>query len=687
MEFFSELKRRNVIRVSISYLVVSWLLLQVVGALAEGLELPAVVSKVLIIILLVGYIPVVIFSWAFELTPDGIKRDTGQASSTEVVKKLDYITIGALILVLLTTAYTWFNPNAASHSATNVNTDSQQAPTASSLTTGIAVLPLQNLSADAENAYFAGGVHEEILTHLSRIKDLRVISRTSMLKLAESKLTVSQLGKQLDVSHLLEGSVRRSGNKVRVTVQLIDTQTDQHIWSQNYDRTLDDIFAIQTDIAVAIVKKLNGHISADTLSELNHQPTQNMQAYELYMQAIEFMSRGVSEEAASLAKPLLEQAIELDPDFRLAYLKLTEAYSWFIPYFKMEYLDDIQEVTKQMQSRWPDHPDTQLGQAIVALLVEVEHDESIENKLLYAQSSRPGDPLIYDYLAFYYQLTGQPNKVYQASQTYLELDPESADAQWTWVQALWYSGKIEQAINASLTHLQRFPRLQEHRCTIVNNLSDVGRDTLAYSILEQHGGPANACKLTHWVIDVVYEEKGVDAALAAYQESLSKLEGWQTVYHSNMALILRAAGRYAEAEQLIDQALNQFQQELADPFHQNRFKQMPAKRAAQVFSWQTSLPALKGDKSLYYEYRQKALNASSVNKAFITNLIEADAYMGYRDQAWAMRKSLGYMAPTQRFSLTRMANARWLYDQMFGDYPPYLQALAEYEQAQTVNKQ
>ena len=263
MSVIAELKRRNVFRVRILYLVAGWVILQVVELLFGLLGLPAWTNKLLVARLLVlGFVPALIFSWVYELTPEGLKREheieRNASITAETARKLDLIVVGLLVIAIVVVAVERFIPRTAPIPAA---TDA--APGASPVEApgqaaakSIAVLPFVNMSGDAGNEYFADGLSEELLNLLAKIPDLRVAARTSAFKFKGEKIDVKDVAQKLNVAHILEGSVRKSGNKVRITAQLIKAADGYHLWSETYDRTLDDIFVVQDDIAGEVVKAL-----------------------------------------------------------------------------------------------------------------------------------------------------------------------------------------------------------------------------------------------------------------------------------------------------------------------------------------------------------------------------------------------------------------------------------------------
>jgi TolB-like protein len=282
--FFAELKRRNVYKVAVAYAVVSWLLLQAASILFPTFEAPPWVMKVFVVVIVLGFPAALILSWAFEITPEGIKRAEDVMPNESITRrtgrKLDFLIIGILLLVIGIFAFGRFGKRAPTMAAPSVAA-AQAIPEKS-----IAVLPFENFSADKENAFFADGVQDDILTALAKVADLKVISRASVMSYAAgAKRNLREIGQALGVAHVLEGSVRRAGDKVRVSAQLVDTRTDSHLWADTYDRDLADVFAIQSDIAQQIANQLQAKLSPSEKSSIAERPTKDITAYDLYLRA------------------------------------------------------------------------------------------------------------------------------------------------------------------------------------------------------------------------------------------------------------------------------------------------------------------------------------------------------------------------------------------------------------------
>jgi len=330
MSFFEELKRRNVVRVGVAYSVAGWLLAQVVQLAADSFEAPAWVMKMLITILVIGFPVALVFSWAYELTPDGIRREkevTRSASIThQTARKLDYLTIALLVgvfAVVVLDRYVLPGRPAPVSSPTSEALQADSNPKVEM--NSIAVLPFVNMSADPEQEYFSDGISEELLNLLVRVDGLTVASRTSSFAYKDTPgISIAQIADDLKVANILEGSVRKSGDTVRITAQLIDTRNDRHLWSETYDRKLNDIFVIQDDIANAIVTALRSELGVDMAQNSVTVPaaTGNVDAYQLYLQARELVR---ARRDLGRAVKLLERAVALDPEFARAWAELSLA--------------------------------------------------------------------------------------------------------------------------------------------------------------------------------------------------------------------------------------------------------------------------------------------------------------------------------------------------------------------------
>src|SRR5881392_1053804 len=281
LTFFAELKRRNVIRMAGLYLVGAWLVVQVAGTVLPMFGAPEWLPRTIVVLLAIGFVPTVIFSWVFELTPQGLKREEDVAAERSITpqtgRRMDRVIIVVLVLALGYFAFDKFvlaPRREAALVASAVPNESKSVINAKS----IAVLPFENLSSDKENAYFAEGIQDEILTRLSKIADLKVISRTSTQHYKSAPENLPEIAKQLGVAHILEGSVQKSADAVRVNVQLIKAANDSHLWSDTFDRKLTDIFSVESEVSKAIADQLRAKLTGQEQEVIAAKPTENPQA-------------------------------------------------------------------------------------------------------------------------------------------------------------------------------------------------------------------------------------------------------------------------------------------------------------------------------------------------------------------------------------------------------------------------
>ena len=333
MSFYAELKRRNVFRVAAAYIVVAWLLIQVVETIFPLFGFDDTPARIVVIILSILFIPTVVSAWVFELTPEGIKRDHevdhGQPVTRQAGKRLDHIIMVVLALALGYFAFDKFVLDPARDAEiaqTSAKAGAEQALKKARGTDfsshSIAVLPFVNMSSDAEQEYFSDGLSEELLNLLAKIPQLGVAARTSSFSYKGKDINVAQIGEELNVAHVLEGSVRKSGNQVRITAQLIRTDNGFHVWSETYSRTLSDIFATQDEIAAALVKALKVSI----LGAIPTQQRTDPEAYALYLQGSYFNHRR-DYESVQKALTTLKQALAIDPNYAPAWVQLNLTYS------------------------------------------------------------------------------------------------------------------------------------------------------------------------------------------------------------------------------------------------------------------------------------------------------------------------------------------------------------------------
>ncbi len=322
MSFFSELSRRNVFRVAIAYSVVAWLVAQVAELALDSFGTPDWVMKTILLVLVLGLPLAILFAWAFELTPEGIKRekdvDRSQSITQTTGRKLNYTIIGVLAAALVLTIATRDMRFGSEESADTpvITVESEKS---------IAVLPFVNMSDDPGNEYFSDGISEELLNVLVKVEGLRVASRTSSFSFKGKDTSIPDIADALNVEHVLEGSVRKAGDTIRITAQLIDVKTDSHLWSETYDREFEDIFVIQDEISAHIVDALRIALGTGEVVRTAARPTDDLAAYEDYLKARHFWQRRGGENIQR-AIELFAKATEADPGFARAWSGLGAAH-------------------------------------------------------------------------------------------------------------------------------------------------------------------------------------------------------------------------------------------------------------------------------------------------------------------------------------------------------------------------
>jgi TolB-like protein len=365
MSLFAELKRRNVIRVGLAYVVAGWLLVQVLEIAADSFEAPAWVMKFAITVIAVALVPTLIFSWVYEITPEGIKREVEvertESVTAETGQKLNVAVIVLLVLAIGLFAVDRFLLDRSSAPAEPV-AQSVQAPASSAPTAGesavddtaregpgtakveeqeaspareasVAVLPFTTRSANDDDRYFSDGVHDDLLTQLAKIGSLKVISRTSVMDYRETTKRIPDIAAELGVATVVEGAVQRSGSKVRITAQLIDARTDEHLWAESYDRALtaDNLFDIQTEIATSIAGALQATLSPEEKAALQRRLTDDLPAREAYQRA-RWLLFSLTADSVQTAEKELDFALQRDPEFAAAWALQAQvqlAYHWW----------------------------------------------------------------------------------------------------------------------------------------------------------------------------------------------------------------------------------------------------------------------------------------------------------------------------------------------------------------------
>ncbi len=411
MNFIAELKRRNVIRMAGLYLVGAWLITQVAATLLPVFEAPTWVMKTIVGILAIGFIPATIFSWVFELTPEGLKRDAEvtheQSIAPQTARKMERMIIVLFALALAFFAFDKFVLAPKREAALVAITSKTIAEKATQLQKSqneksIAVLAFDNMSADKDNEYFSDGVAEEILNSLSKVKNLRVAGRTSSFSFKGKNQDLRVIGKTLGVAHVLEGSVRKQGDKLRITAQLIRVTDGFHLWSETFDGTDADIFALQENIARRVTDELKVALNAGQQDRLVNTGTDNPEAYQLYLQATSIFNRRDRTRFLD-AISVLQRAVQIDPNYARAYARLASMYVVLASYTDADPKQTHEQTMRYAADALKLDADSAEAWAARGASLRKFRDQQVQGRDAFEQAMRinPNDPNV----SFWYGLT------------------------------------------------------------------------------------------------------------------------------------------------------------------------------------------------------------------------------------------------------------------------------------------
>jgi TolB-like protein/Tfp pilus assembly protein PilF len=426
--FFTELKRRRVYNVAVAYVVVAWLFIQIATQVFPFFGIPTWIVRLIVLLAIVGFPIAVVCAWAFEMTPEGIKReeDVDRRITRKTGRKLTalIVIIAALAagLMIFRFLHSQQGIEAAKHARAAVAIESKS----------IAVLPFENLSEEKANAYFADGIQDEILVRLAKIADLKVISRTSTQHYKSAPENLREIGQELGVAHLLEGSVQRAANRVRVNAQLIDARTDAHLWAQTYDRDLADVFAIQGEIAKAIADQLQAKLSPNEKKAIEQPPTTDLAAFDLYTRAKSLLLNAdfsvTYEPNMRKAIELLDEAVKRDPSFFDAYCQLAYAHEYLYGLTGSDHTPArlaLAEAAVQAATRLrPDAAETHLARAQYLYYGLRDYAGALA-ELEIARRGLPNDPRLVELTGYILRRRGQQEEGLQDLQRAAELDPRN----------------------------------------------------------------------------------------------------------------------------------------------------------------------------------------------------------------------------------------------------------------------
>ncbi len=520
MQIFQELKRRKVFRTAVAYALVAWIIVQVAETLFPAFGVPDSILRGLVILLLVGLPVAVLFSWIYDVTPSGIVRDadTGEQAVARPTRKLDLAIIGLLVVAIGLFAVDRF-----------VERPSEKEPAdqavSESTTTGqaIAVLPFQNRSAREEDAYFVDGIHDDILTYLSKARSLTVIARTSVEQFRDTRLPIGDIAEQLGVTAIVEGGVQRAGDRVRINVQLIDAADESHLWAEIYDRELNaaNIFATQTEVATAVADALQATFSVEEAARASTLPTNNLAAWEAY-QLGKLSLRGSESGRHEQALEHFQTAVDRDPDFALAYVGLARAAYW------RQYASDV------------------------------PGESALESATEAAQKALELDPDLPEGLAMFGDLLSARYE-YAEAETYflraLEIDPNSTAALDSFAHLLLVLGRNAEAVAPSEKLVRLDPLNVGHHQSLAVTLFGVGRLGDALARLDKALDIDPSSTYTYHEIGHILQALGRFDLALPWLEKAVELEQDEWYHLLWLGNAYGALGDAAEAQQLIDEAL------------------------------------------------------------------------------------------------------------------------------------
>ncbi|NIM71050.1 MAG: tetratricopeptide repeat protein [Xanthomonadales bacterium] len=673
MSLFAELKRRNVFRVGIAYVVAAWLLLQLTEVLTELLELSTDIGKIVIILLIVGFVPALIFAWAFEMTPEGLKRerevDRDRSITRQTGRKLNN---AILVLMALAIAYLLFDrfqgtrPDSVSTPAATVaqpaiGPETEPAPGARARAgpetsrQSIAVLPFANRSNVDEDLYFTDGIHDDLLTQLAKVDGLKVISRTSVMEYRNTTKKIPEIAAELGVAAILEGGIQRAGQRIRINAQLIDVATDEHVWAETFDRkmTVENIFDIQSEITRAIVSAVRGEMSVEELAASRQAPTEDLQAYEHYLRA-----RAASQEPDYTIEKYLraqewaEQAVALDPGFAWAWSILVEAHcqSIWIGYdASPERYASARLALERATAGDPGSAEALTARGEYLYRIENDYPAALE-AFRGAAAKQPGNSAIMVQMALTQRRLGTWAAAIDSYEKALLLDPGNRYAMSDYLRTLKRVEAFDKAIPIAEEAVRRFPEASNMRGHLAEMYLQRDGDLARARTLFEGMKPAASDMYVRLAWEIPLFERDYAAALAAWEKpQLIEFSGFaggpRNLRELSLAQTYLAMGDEASARRYLEAFSDAFGA-VDDDNHRND---------AQALANLALARALMGDEGGALEASERAV---AIMKAGTDRFEEATvidshamvlALVGRRDEAIALvERQLGVPGSTIR---------------------------------------
>jgi TolB-like protein/Tfp pilus assembly protein PilF len=626
--FFGELRRRNVYKVAVAYAVVSWLLIQAASILLPTFEAPAWVMKAFVVFLALGFVVAVMISWAFEMTPEGMKR-TADISPDEVIpywskRKFATLIIGVAVI-------------AGGLLAFQLLRSSRSTPTSSSDSKSIAVLPFENLSSDKENAFFAEGIQDEILTRLSKIAALKVISRTSTEKYKSAPDNLREIGKQLGVTHLLEGSVQKIGNTVHINVQLIRAESDEHLWAESYNRQLDDVFGVEGEVATAIANQLRATLTGAEKQELASKLTTNPAAHDAYLRGMSQIFRGLgSPDDMRRASAFFAEAVRLDPNFVASWAELSRIRSRMYQRFvdRTETLKNEAKDAADTASRLdPNSGEGYFAQGVYRYRILGDFDGALA-AFTEAQHRLPNDSQVLQFISFIKKRQGKWPEAIDYLQRALVLDPRDSNAIVELASDYEYLRKFSEARTLIDRALSIIPTNPLFLALKAETYQSEGNLDAADQLLDPLPLRPEDTSVFLLRLRQFYFHRDFEKAKAALTEALAKPHASLGAYYlarlyGSLSLVQRWTGDSAAERETCKRWLEQI----------NLLRDSEAASAAESAIFSAQCYAGLGDKAVALREARAAIEANAqdaVRRADAEiNLVQIQAYLGDTDAAIA----------------------------------------------------
>lgn len=493
MSFFAELKRRNVVRVSAAYLALVWVVIEITSTTVPLLHLPDWLPSAALWIGIIGFPFVAVFSWLYELTPEGLKRESEVADSSSLAhvtaRRLDLITIGFIVLALLIFAADRYVPRKADPAAQAAADVSQYPAPTLDARPAIAVLPFDNLSADPEQSFFADGLAEDLITRLASWRAFPVIARNSSFQYRGGNLDLREVSAALGARYIVEGSVRRSGDRIRVSAQLIDASSGEHVWASTYDGEVTDVFALQDEISAAIAAPLVGDLNLAEAERARQAGTEDLEAWSLYQLGLRQYD-AFSREGFAQASELFRQSIERDPHFATAKASLVFTRLWTVALGWDETpgqsIESSLELARSAVSDDPRDPAANAALGWAYLMVG-----DLENGLDFASEAvelNPSMPEAWGWLSWAQLLAGDMPACIEAAERTLRLNPTGTNFSIVYdnlSQAYWQQGAYEKGMQAARRLLAELPDYYFGYVFVAMNAVGLGRIDEARAAIDE----------------------------------------------------------------------------------------------------------------------------------------------------------------------------------------------------------